>query len=139
MVICTQQRLRRQTAALMVEMMVAIALLVVAILPLGYSIIFEKHLARVYYDRAVAMEIVDGEMEVLMDGGWKAFGPGTHPYTVDARSAANLPPGQFLITVKADRVRLQWLPANKHHGGPVVREAVLAPMSATNQITGKSP
>ena len=57
-----------QRGLLLTEMVVAMAILVVAVLPLAYSIISEQRLLRTYYQRAVAMEIVDGEMEALVAG-----------------------------------------------------------------------
>jgi hypothetical protein len=109
----------------MMELLVALALLIGAVLPLAYSIASEKRLARALYQRAVAMEIVDGEMEVLAAGAWRGFTNGTSEYTVAAAAATNLPPGRFLVTVSGDRVRLLWQPSVKQHGGPVVREVGL--------------
>jgi hypothetical protein len=109
----------------MTELMVAMALLVIAVLPIGYSISSEKVLARSYYERAVAMEIVDGEMEVLLASEWHNFSPGTQDYSIHANAATNLPPGKFLLTIESGKVRLEWRPDEKHHGGPVIREAVV--------------
>jgi hypothetical protein len=96
-----------------------------ALLPLAYSIIGEKRLARATYQRAVAMQIVDGELEVLAAGGWRAFNIGTNRYSVRAGAATNLPPGDFLLTISAERIRLEWKPAVKNHGGSVLREVVI--------------
>ena len=109
----------------MAELMVAMALLVIAVLPIGYSISSEKVLARAYYERAVAMEIVDGEMEVLVAGNWRNFSSGTQEYPIHANAAANLPPGKFLLTIASGKVLLEWKPDQRHHSGPVVREAVV--------------
>jgi hypothetical protein len=109
----------------MVEVLVAVALLIGTLFPLAYSFATERRLARSYYQRAVAMEIVDGEMEVLLAGEWRAFSPGTHDYTVHAGAATNLPPGRFILTLQSDKLRLRWLPALKDRGGPVVREAIV--------------
>ena len=73
-------RRRRQRGSLMVELLVALAFLVGVLFPLAYSFVSERRLARAYYQRAVAMEIVDGEMEALLAGQWRAFPPGTHDY-----------------------------------------------------------
>ena len=54
--------------ALMVELLVALAIMAGVLLPLAYSFTSERRLARAYYNRAVAMEIVDGEMEALVAG-----------------------------------------------------------------------
>jgi hypothetical protein len=109
----------------MTELLVAMALLLGALLPLAYSIASERRFARAAYQRAVAMEMVDGEMELLVAGGWRAFTPGTREYPVRAGAATNLPPGQFLLTIETGRLRLEWKPALKDHGGSVVREVRL--------------
>ena len=114
-----------QRGSLMVELLVAMALLVGVLFPLAYSFSAERRLARSYYQRAVAMEIVDGEMEVLMAGEWRGFSPGTHDYRVQASAATNLPPGKFMLTVEPGKLRLRWQPALKDRGGPVTREAMI--------------
>jgi hypothetical protein len=125
MVIPLAQAKARQRGALMAELVVATALLAGALLPLAYSIAAEKRLARAYYQRAVAMEIVDGEMEVLAAGEWQRLATGVHEYAMRANAATNLPPGKFLLTVTSNKVKLEWRPALKDHGGPVVREVVV--------------
>jgi hypothetical protein len=115
--------LSRQRGSLMVELLVATALLIGALLPIAYSLGAERRYARALYQRALAMEIVDGEMEVLAAGSWHTFANGTSDYPVHATAATNLPPGRFRLTVSADKIRLEWQPAVKMHGGAVVREA----------------
>jgi len=109
----------------MVELLVAMALIAGALLPLAYSLASERRLVRATYQRAVAMEIVDGEMEVLAAGAWRGHSAGAHEYSVHATAAGNLPPGRFLLTVELPKVRLEWLPSAKMHGGAVVREAMV--------------
>jgi hypothetical protein len=125
MVIRRRLKQRRQCGALMTELLVALAILAGVLLPLAYSFVSERRLARSSYQRAVAMEIVDGEMEALVAGEWRAFTPGTHDYKVRANALTNLPPGQFTLTVEPGKVRLQWQPAVKQHGGAVIREVVV--------------
>jgi len=108
----------------MAELLVAMAMMTGVLLPIAYSITSEKRLARTAYHRSVAMEIVDGEMEILAAGEWRSFTPGPHEYLVRAVAATNLPPGRFLLTLGSDKVRLEWQPSAKKYGGPVVfREA----------------
>jgi hypothetical protein len=109
----------------MVELLVAMALLTSALLPIAYSVASEKRLARATYQRAVAMEIVDGEMEALVGGEWRVAAAGTHEYSVHAGAATNLPPGRFLLSIETNRVRLEWRPTVKMHGGAVVREVMM--------------
>ena len=116
---------RYQSGFLMVELLVALALVVAVLLPFAYSFAAERRLALASYQRAVAMEIVDGEMEVLAAGEWRAFPPGTHDYHVQAGAATNLPPGRFILSIQPAKLRLRWQPAIKDHGGPVTREAIL--------------
>jgi Cu/Zn superoxide dismutase len=118
-------RKRYQSAFLMVELLVAMALVVGVLLPFAYSFAAERRIALAYYQRAVAMEIVDGEMEVLVAGEWRTFTPGTHDYHVHAGASTNLPPGRFTLTVQPGKVRLHWQPDRKDHGGPVTREAIV--------------
>ena len=116
---------RRQSGALMVELLIALAILTGVLLPLAYSFASERRLARSDYQRAVAMEIVDGEMEALLAGEWRAYPPGTQDYRVHAGAATNLPPGRFILSIQPAKLRLRWQPAIKDHGGPVTREAIL--------------
>src|SRR5258708_5314693 len=125
MVIRCRPELALLHGSLMVELLVAMALLTGVLLPLAYSFSSEKRYARAEYQRAVAMEIVDGEMEVLVAGYWRAFTNGSQEFPIHAGAATNLPPGRFLLILAPDKVRLEWQPAVKQHGGPVVREAQL--------------
>ena len=113
----------RQRGALMTELLVAMVLLTSALLPLAYSIAGERRLARALYQRAVAMEIVDGEMEVLAAGEWRSFKNGWQDYPVHAAAITNLPPGKFRLEVGNEKLRLEWEPAIKMQGGSVMREA----------------
>ena len=109
----------------MVELLVALAILIGVLLPVAYSFVYERRLARSYYQRAVAIELVDGEMEALLAGEWRTFPAGTHDYHVRAGAATNLPPGRFTLSVQPPNLRLRWQPALKDHGGPVTRQATL--------------
>ena len=112
----------RGHGSLMAELLVAMALLSAAVLPLAYSLTSEKNIARLHYQRAVAVEIVDGEMEALRAGDWRAWAPGVHDYAVHSIAATNLPAGRFVLTVETNRIRLEWRPAQRQQGGSIVRE-----------------
>lgn len=107
----------------MVEMLVAMSILVLVMIPISFSFLSEKQEFGIYYHRAIAVELVDGEMEILRAGQWRAFSDGTHPYTVQNPAATNLPPGRFVLTRQARHLRLEWVPSAKHEGGLVTREA----------------
>ena len=112
-----------ERGALTTEMVVAVSILAVVLIPMAYAFQQEMKLCRGYYYDAVAMELVDGEMEILAAGEWRAFRPGAQSYSVSAAAATNLPPGRFTLTLSNQTVRLEWRPAQKGHGRSVVREA----------------
>jgi hypothetical protein len=112
----------RRNGSLLIELLVAMAILAGVLLPIAYSVVAERRFARAAYQRAVAMELVDGEVEALAAGGWRSFTNGTSQYFVSARALTNLPPGQFRLTLTPDKLRLEWRPDLRQHGGPVVRE-----------------
>lgn len=114
-----------ERAALVTEWVVAIAILVAVMIPLAFAFTQEMKLCRAYYYRAVVLEIIDGEMEVLAAGEWRAFKSGRQTYLVTAHSATNLPPGSFILTLEEGRARLEWQPQFPGRGGPVSREARL--------------
>jgi hypothetical protein len=115
-----------QRASLLVELLVAMALLTGVLLPLAYSFASERRYARAAYQRAIAMEIVDGEIEVLAAGEWRAYPNGTHEYKVNGGAATNLPPGRFLLTISNRSARLEWLATeNSRRNLHIVREVVV--------------
>jgi len=120
-------RSRRRRGALITEVVIAMGIFTFAMLPLAFSFVREQKLTRAYFNRAIVMEIIDGEMEALMAGEWRAFTPGAQTYPVRAEAARSLPPGKFLLTLAGDRVRLEWLSAKSGKGGPVVREGRVKP------------
>ncbi|MGP8198582.1 MAG: prepilin-type N-terminal cleavage/methylation domain-containing protein [Limisphaerales bacterium] len=124
MVIQTRQHSKQRGFA-MAEMAMAMAILVIAMLPLSFSVNADARLFRATYQRAVAMEIVDGEIEILAAGEWQNFPEGAHPYVVHANAVANLPPGQFLLTCTGRHLRLEWSSTKKQGIGPVVREVTV--------------
>ena len=105
--------------------MVGLAILALAILPFAYSFAHERQALRAEYYRSVAMEIVDGEMEILAAGDWKNFPDGLQAYVVHAQAAAQLPPGRFQLTKTKNRLRLEWTPDERKGIGAVVREVTI--------------
>ena len=109
----------------MTEIVVAMAIILVAMLPMGDSVVNETRLFRATYQRAIAMEIVDGEMEILAAGEWQAYPEGAQDYKVQAAAAVNLPPGQFQFTRQTNHLRLEWAPTKNHAISAVIREVTL--------------
>jgi len=115
----------RQRGTLLLEVVIAMTILIIAVLPLGFSLRRDAKLFRITYQRAVAMEIVDGEIEILAAGGWRDLPEGSRPYAVHAHAATNLPPGQFTVLRASNHIRLQWAAAKKSGIGSVVREVAV--------------
>jgi hypothetical protein len=113
----------KKSGMLSSELMVAMAILVIAMLPLAYTFLQEQKLLRNSYRRAVAMELVDGEMEILLAGEWHSFKTGSQPYSFHGEAATNLPPGKTTLTIAGNHLRLDWQPDKKTSGGEVIREA----------------
>jgi hypothetical protein len=107
------------------ELLVAMAILAAVFFPLCLSWLNEQKALRAGYSRAVAIGLVDGEMEILAAGEWRMFPVGVHSYTVQARAVTNLPPGRFLLTINERALRLEWKPDKPFAGGPVWREMMI--------------
>lgn len=120
-----RRRRRAAGSMLIAELVVAMGIAVAVLAPLSIGFVKDAHLLRAEYYRAVAMEIVDGEMEILVAGEWQAYPEGTHEYKVSARAAANLPRGKFMLTRTGNRLRLEWSAATARGIGRIVREATV--------------
>lgn len=122
MVIAKSQSRVRQKGAILAELIIAIAVLVIGMLPLAFAATSDARQLRTTYQKAIVREIVDGEIEVLAAGGWKQVQEGTHDYVVRANAASNLPPGNFRIIRNQNLLRLEWQPGKKTGIGVVARE-----------------
>ncbi len=105
-----------------VDLAIALVILAVAILPLGFAFAHERKALQLDYCRAVANEIVDGEMEILVAGNWKNFPDGRQNYIVHSRAMANLPAGHFELTKTGNHLRLEWAPNTQKGLGGIARE-----------------
>ena len=112
----------RRRGALMTEVVIAMAILLMASIPLTVGFLGEMKMVRAVYYEAVAMEIVDGEIEILKAGEWRVFQPGRNDYRPVAGAATNLPPGKFALTISNAHVRLEWAPNKRGDGRTVARE-----------------
>ena len=112
----------RESGMLMADLFVAMAIFALAIMPVAFSYVRETRLLRAEYFRGAAMEIVDGEMEILAAGEWRNLPDGSQPYAVHAGAAANLPPGRFQLTKTGNHLRLEWTSDRRQGIGAVVRE-----------------
>jgi hypothetical protein len=119
------RRQLRLSGQLVAELIVAISILVFVMLPLAYAFAKEQKLCRNYYFEAVAMEIIDGEMEILASGEWRSFREDAQPYPVRAEAAQNLPPGRFVLSRQGRQLRLEWSPDQRGKGKHISRAVVI--------------
>ncbi len=102
------------------DLFVALGILAIALLPISYSFLKEQQVCRGYYERALANQIVDGEMEVLAAGEWRALSEGKQDYAVSTRAGKNLQKGRLAFSRSGNFLRLEWHPDK---GETIIREA----------------
>lgn len=110
---------------MLIELTAAVGILIVVTAGFAAAMHADAKVLRACYYRAVAIELVDGEMERLAAGEWRAYGQGTHRLSPEAEAAANLPDGAFVLAVRGKTLRLEWTPQQRGKGGRVAREVPL--------------
>lgn len=116
---------RLRAAMLSIDLAAATALVVLGLIPVAFGFWKEDQLRRAYYYQGIANQLVDGEMEILYEGEWKAFRPGRQPYAVQGLSAECLPRGEFFLTLTNGVARLEWVPEDRRRAARVWREVAL--------------
>ena len=107
------------------DLVVGLAILTIAIMPLGFSFQRERQMLRTEYYQGVINELVDGEMEIFAAGAARNLPDGTQKIPVTSRAAARLPDGHFQLTKSGNHLRVEWQPDEKCGIAPIVREATL--------------
>ncbi len=116
---------RKEQAFLQIDLIVGLAILTIALMPLGYSFARERQMLRIEYRRSVINEIVDGEMEILAAGAARNLPDGSQTLAVSSRAAARLPAGHFQVTKTGNYLRVEWLPDEKCGLSAIIRETTL--------------
>ena len=114
-----------QRAFLQIDLAIGLAILTLAIVPLGFAFARERQVLRMEYQRAVINELVDGEMEILAAGAAENLPDGAQALTVQSRAAEKMPPGHFQLTKTGSHLRVEWTPDEKCGVSAVVREGAL--------------
>lgn len=131
MVIPRKPPIHRRRGFASIDLFLAMAIFLVGFFSIAYLSTREMKLARAYYYDAIAMSLVDGELEVLAAGGWRDLPTGETRYHSPAPTMKSLPPGEFRAT-RADRaIRLEWIPASRGNGRRITREFALPASSPT--------
>ena len=114
-------RLTNRLAFLQLDVAVAITVLALVFIPLSVSSSGDLDLARRQYFEAVALQLIDGEMDVLLAGERRKHTPGEHQIKPVGEAVQNLPEGEFVLTVHDQKLTLAWVPTKRAKWGRVER------------------
>ena len=113
---------RCRKASLQIDCLVALGLVMTVVLPLGYGFLRTQRLMRQTYQRALVIELTDGELEVLAAGEWRAHPAGSQDYAMRGGALANVPPGRWELSRDERVCRLEWQPADPRQHVHFARE-----------------
>ena len=114
-------RLTNRLAFLQLDVAVAITVLALVFIPLSVSSSGDLDLARRQYFEAVALQLIDGEMDVLLAGERRKYTPGEHQIKPVGEAVQNLSEGEFVLTVHDQKLTLAWVPTKRAKWGRVER------------------
>ena len=114
-------RLTNRLAFLQLDVAVAITVLALVFIPLSVSSSGDLDLARRQYFEAVALQLIDGEIDVLLAGERRKYTPGEHQIKPVGEAVQNLPEGEFVLSVQDEKLTLAWMPKNLAKWGRVER------------------
>ena len=114
-------RLTNRLAFLQLDVAVAITVLALVFIPLSVSSSGDLDLARRQYFEAVALQLIDGEMDVLLAGERRKYTPGEHQIKPVGEAVQNLPEGEFVLSVQDQKLILAWVPKKLVKWGRVDR------------------
>ena len=114
-------RLANRLAFLQLDVAIALMVLALVFIPLSVSSSGDLDLARRHYFEAVALQLIDGEMDVLLAGERRKYTTGEHRITPVGEAVQNLPEGEFVLTVHDQKLTLAWVPTKRAKWGRVER------------------
>jgi hypothetical protein len=120
-------RANRSLGFLTTDAVVGLAIVCLVLIPLTMTLLPQQRVAKTYYERAVLLEILDGELEVLQAGAWRELNRGREVYQVRAEAERSLPNGSFTVELTESRIRLEWRAASRPNRDPLIvtREVAL--------------
>ena len=121
MILSRTTRVARCRAFLQLDVAVAITVLALVFIPLSISSSGDLDLARRHYFEAVALQLIDCEMDVLLAGERRKYTTGEHRITPVGEAVQNLPEGEFVLTVHDQKLTLAWVPTKRAKWGRVER------------------
>ena len=114
-------RLAKRLAFLQLDVAIALTVLALVFIPLSMSSSGGLDLTRRHYFEAVALQLIDGEMDVLLAGERRKYTTGEHRIKPVGDAVQNLPEGEFVLTVHDQKLTLAWVPTKRAKWGRVER------------------
>ena len=114
-------RLAKRLAFLQLDVAIALTVLALVFIPLSVSSSGGLDLARRHYFEAVALQLIDGEMDVLLAGERQKYTTGEHRIKPVGDAVQNLPEGKFVLTVQDEKLTMAWVPTKRAKWGRVER------------------
>ncbi len=106
--------MRQKRTFALAEVIAAMAVLAIAMIPLIGALTAEKSRVQSFYKRGVAEQVLDGYREVLAAGAWRKYEPGTYQLDMDSRALNQLADSDVSLRVTAEdeqlRYKLAWHP-----------------------------
>ena len=121
MILSRTKRPARCRAFLQLDVAIALTVLALVFIPLSVSSSGDLDLARRHYFEAVALQLIDGEMDVLLAGEHRKYIPGEHRIKPVGDAVQNLPEGEFVLSVQDEKLTLAWMPKKLAKWGRVER------------------
>ncbi len=125
-------RLVRQSKKVfsMVELVVALGIIGIALLPLAYGFRLEGKSMQALYYRSVAEQILDGQREILAAGAWRKYQIGANRFEIRNKAFDNLPEGDLKLELSSMnngkvKIMLSWKAREFKGIGEVRKEAVV--------------
>jgi hypothetical protein len=115
---------RKRDGWMNVDLLVAIALLLLVVLPLAYGMVGERRLLDAELRRAALVELLDGELEILLAGEWRNRPEGESDVPLTGAATARLQPGRCVLVKTGKNLRLEWRSEKRDGAVSVSKEAV---------------
>ena len=111
-------RLAKHLAFIQLDLMLAVSILMLLFIPFGVTSSGKLDLARRQHFEAVALQMIDGELDVLLAGERQKYPLGETP---PGEAVKTLPVGEFILIVKEKQLFLAWVPEKEAKWGRVER------------------
>jgi len=112
-------------AFIQLDVVLAVSILILLFIPFGVTSSGKLDLARRQHFEAVALQMIDGELDVLLAGERQKYPLGEHKITPPGEAVKTLPVGEFILIVKEKQLSLAWVPEKGAKWGRVEREVTL--------------